>query len=177
MKRQKSFRGWQLIPSGEHHRLQVLGEAICSSEAVNLRLRTMCFLTTLLPAGKATEEANLMALSAKLSLSIPSGVFQGCRAPGTSQKLRNGLPGSAQRDIRVSHRMLTSCLPHTHTGDLSLGPERRSGTGLSSLRGEGEIVTRTGRKEAETRIAAFEVCKPQNKLRSMKSQNKTETFC
>lgn len=68
-----------------------------------------------------------------------------------SQKQRDGLPGFSPREasetciFQVNHEMLASYLPCA--GDLSLRPERGSVTGLSSLGGEGGIVTGVPGKE------------------------------
>lgn len=106
-----------LLHPGKHCRLQVLGEAICSSGGDETGLRKECFLAALLPAGKITEEAGLTALSAKLPRSIPSGVFQWCRAawnvPETEERAAR-LPSREAWGTCVfqeNHGMLASYFP------------------------------------------------------------------
>lgn len=114
---------------GKRHRLQVLGEAICSSRGDETGLRTQCFLAALLPAGKTTEEADLAALTAKLPPSIPSGVFQWWRAAWNIPETEERAARLPPREVWVTcvFQVNQECLLHAcreWAGDLSLGPEQ-----------------------------------------------------
>lgn len=93
-----------LFHAGKQRRLQVFGEAICSSWGGKTGLRTESFLATPLPAGKTTEEAELKRFLQNCLYPSHLVLSSDGELPEMSQKFRRkGCQGPLQRGVGDLH--------------------------------------------------------------------------